>query len=590
MRSRHELQQRQLEQQLAEQQRLQQQQQQKQAEPSNASVKTVDPTPTPPIEAPPPPPLAPAEASGDLQSTKAKLDAAEAEAASLRRENAGIRAELGRLATRLAEAEAAAATPAAAAASRAAQPPPPPQQQPSPQPPRSTAELEACRRRQRNAEAEAAAANARADKLTELTERQRDRLAESAAQLEKQRGVIKKLKSTLEARDAQAKELQQQLRQQADRISSNSAAKAKAAEAAEAAAEAAEARADSGTVESELAALGHQCRGERHADIIRHQREALSELRQRLKDLELGRPTTNSHDHTVQQVALLKRELAEMRSRQALAETGRYSQTPTGLAGDLDKELGSTGLARIATTNAELQTERSTHAQAAASLEASERCYLSLVSALTGALRLTGPLPGQLPMSQAADVAERRRLTSERDKAAELIAERVRQMRERAERKDQLLEGYDGDLARLRQALQLAEARSAQVDALAEQLRARTEESELLRASLGQAKAATANGGGGGGGGATSAIVAKSRPRPAEAAPAADDSDGEEKEAARKRAIRERMKRKDYEIASLKAELRSREKDLRNASTKLSRLQTSLGLPHESELLGGGEV
>uniref|UniRef100_A0A1I8INM2 Centrosomal protein of 162 kDa n=1 Tax=Macrostomum lignano TaxID=282301 RepID=A0A1I8INM2_9PLAT len=295
----------------------------------------------------------------------------------------------------------------------------------------------------------------------------------------------------------------------------------------------------------------------------------------------------NSHDHTVQQVALLKRELAEMRSRQALAETGRYSQTPTGLAGDLDKELGSTGLARIATTNAELQTERSTHAQAAASLEASERCYLSLVSALTGALRLTGPLPGQLPMSQAADVAERRRLTSERDKAAELIAERVRQMRERAERKDQLLEGYDGDLARLRQALQLAEARSAQVDALAEQLRARTEESELLRASLGQAKAATANGGGGGGGGATSAIVAKSRPRPAEAAPAADDSDGEEKEAARKRAIRERMKRKDYEIASLKAELRSREKDLRNASTKLSRLQTSLGLPHESELLGG---
>lgn len=68
----------------------------------------------------------------------------------------------------------------------------------------------------------------------------------------------------------------------------------------------------------ELVAIGAQCKGERHEQTIARQREALNELRARIKSLEQSRPINPSYEKVLQQVVLLKRELAEIRARQAL--------------------------------------------------------------------------------------------------------------------------------------------------------------------------------------------------------------------------------------------------------------------------------
>lgn len=73
-----------------------------------------------------------------------------------------------------------------------------------------------------------------------------------------------------------------------------------------------------GRVTHELVAIGAQCKGERHEQTIARQREALNELRARIKSLEQSRPINPSYEKVLQQVVLLKRELAEIRARQAL--------------------------------------------------------------------------------------------------------------------------------------------------------------------------------------------------------------------------------------------------------------------------------
>ena len=45
-----------------------------------------------------------------------------------------------------------------------------------------------------------------------------------------------------------------------------------------------------GRITSEMSALGAQCRGERHEQTIIRQREALTELRNRIRTLEQTRP------------------------------------------------------------------------------------------------------------------------------------------------------------------------------------------------------------------------------------------------------------------------------------------------------------
>nr|KAG5691839.1 hypothetical protein BaRGS_033443 [Batillaria attramentaria] len=332
-----------------------------------------------------------------------------------------------------------------------------------------------------------------------------------------------------------------------------------------------------GRITSELVGIGAQCRGERHEHIIMRQREALAELRARVKTLEQARPPLPSQDQALQQVVMLKKELAEMRANQALAEDKIIASHTS-----LDREVGKArGL--ITPTNPEADMERSAHRETMDTLEGSEQTFLSLLRAIASALELE-EVPGLRAMAHMPK-DERENLIAEREEACEFLANRIQVLKERIGRKDELLQGYERDLAKLRQAQEIAARKATQVDTLTHDVRSRAEESQYLRESLNrtrdrlnQEKRLNC------------AIKQKKtfhlenerthlQPRPASARSRTQQEKIEL--AARRKAQKELMKRKNYEITTLKGELCDKEQALYDREKRLM----SLGLARPVEVL-----
>ncbi|BFZ23626.1 hypothetical protein BsWGS_26664 [Bradybaena similaris] len=231
-----------------------------------------------------------------------------------------------------------------------------------------------------------------------------------------------------------------------------------------------------GRITSDLTSLGAQCRGERHEQVIARQREALIELRSRVKTLEQSRPPVYTEDQALQKIMHLQRELAELRTNQALADNVYIQENSA-----LDKQIGR-ARGFIGSSNAEAEMERSAHRETMDALDCSEASYLSLCRCLADTLHIED-IEG---LSSLAHIPkdERERLVEVRKKACQLFATRIEALQERLARKDTLLEDYESQLAKLKATLVLEERRAHEVDNLKNNVRSRAEESEYLRETL----------------------------------------------------------------------------------------------------------
>ncbi|XP_078281277.1 forkhead-associated domain-containing protein 1 [Rhinoraja longicauda] len=324
------------------------------------------------------------------------------------------------------------------------------------------------------------------------------------------------------------------------------------------------------TVNSDLALVAAECKGHRHEEVIRRQREALSELRSRIKSLEQAHPPRTSQEEALQQLMRLKEELSDLPPvHRMLNDSGSPSSSLQSNAESHTKPRGDC----FAISDARI--ERTSLFEMSEALDLSERTYLDLVKALSGLLHMR-PMSGSLSLKHVPR-DEREKLADARRRDAETLDGCISALKGQLARKDQLLGSYETDLEQFRRSQVALSQRQADVESLQERLQSQAEENGLIRESreriqghLDQEKRLNK---------ALKQRKAIHVERKATRSPSHScvNEDIHGKAEARRRMTEERLRRKDYEIDVLKRELRKQGQDLCDTTTQLVNLQNSQG-------------
>ncbi|XP_066547645.1 forkhead-associated domain-containing protein 1 isoform X1 [Amia ocellicauda] len=324
------------------------------------------------------------------------------------------------------------------------------------------------------------------------------------------------------------------------------------------------------TTASDLADQGSKCRGHRHEEVIQRQKEALAELRGRIKALEQTRPLVSPQGQGAQQVALMRRELSELKARQAAGG---------GLSNGAAEEHSPSCKAQLPLpgVSCEEALERTARLDQSEALDLSERTYLDLVRALSAALEL-GELSGCTSLKHVPQ-DERDRLGVQRQQDLELLRTRLRLLHGQSQRKEELLSEYQADLHRLRESQAVGQRQQAELDRLREELQGQRQESGLLREALDRTQRRLEQEKG-----LNRAIkerktfhleqLDKRTVKTPTHSCAQEDIHG--KGSAKKASLQGKLKKKDYEIEALKKHLRKQDQELCSTTAQLVNLQNSL--------------
>ncbi|TPP58458.1 hypothetical protein FGIG_08048 [Fasciola gigantica] len=317
---------------------------------------------------------------------------------------------------------------------------------------------------------------------------------------------------------------------------------------------------------------------ERLVKLAKQTKEAKAEVT-RLKRQQAGDKSSSNEPN--RQVANLRREVAELRSQTLLSEV-----LPALRATSTSRQPAIEGGSVRTETDSGLENtlmDRTGLRSAMDALHNSEECYLDLSRAIARQLDVDN-LPGQRSLVHVPS-PERQLIRQERAQALGLLSQRIGILREQVQRKTDLLNNYEHDMGKLRQAEAIAETKNEQMGRMLADLRSKETEIQLLRESLDRTREALANEQ------RTISAIRKSKHIiPTQSSmdskgmadrkkqphcPIADPISTDNK---RIQDMCEKIKRKDYEIKMLKNELSEREKQYTETSEKLSRMQTSMGL------------
>ncbi|XP_008571079.1 PREDICTED: forkhead-associated domain-containing protein 1 [Galeopterus variegatus] len=221
--------------------------------------------------------------------------------------------------------------------------------------------------------------------------------------------------------------------------------------------------------EQSFSDLGAKCKGSRHEEVIQRQKKALSELRARIKELEKA-CSTNHKDHLTESFLRMEKNVQKM-LLDAKPDLPSHSRIEIRAP---QKSLSNSGSSPAM--------EKVGTLDVAEALDLSEKLYIDLSKTL-GSLMNIKDMSGLVSMKYLSP-KERERVNQLRQRDLNLVFDKITQLKNRLERKEELLRGYEKDIEQLRQSKVSVQMYQSQVAKLEDNIYKETEEKALLKEAL----------------------------------------------------------------------------------------------------------
>ncbi|TFK13869.1 claudin-1-like [Platysternon megacephalum] len=223
----------------------------------------------------------------------------------------------------------------------------------------------------------------------------------------------------------------------------------------------------------DLADLGAKCKGLRHEEIIQRQKDALTELRDRIKTLEKSQSLTIK-EKVPEPLIVLKKDLSEKIAQKIGLEKERVPSSIKKTEAKLPSHFPN--------TYSNVALERTAKLEMSDALDLSEKMYLNLIHAL-GSLMNVKELTGVQSVKHLSQ-DEREQVRMQQQKDLELLYDKISKLKSRLERKEELLKEYESDIGQLRANKVSLQAYQAEMTKLEDEVYREAEENALLKEAL----------------------------------------------------------------------------------------------------------
>ncbi|XP_015983858.2 forkhead-associated domain-containing protein 1 isoform X7 [Rousettus aegyptiacus] len=225
--------------------------------------------------------------------------------------------------------------------------------------------------------------------------------------------------------------------------------------------------------EQSFSDLGAKCKGSRHEEVIQRQKRALSELRTRIRELEKA-GSSDHKDH-------LNESFLDFKTLRIEKNVQKILDSKSGLPtlSRIEITVPQNGPA-ISGFNQAM--EKSGKMDVAEALELSEKLYMDMSKTL-GSLMNIKDMAGHVSMKYLSP-KEREKVNKLRQRDLDLVFDKITQLKNRLERKEELLRGYEKDIEQLRQSKVSVQMYQSQVAKLEDNVYKEAEEKALLKEAL----------------------------------------------------------------------------------------------------------